>query len=155
VGILRLPPACHRGRPKGAPRPSPVDQVMSSGGSELDHSRHAQRARADRSGVNAYGYREILGVDVSSAEDGAGKLTFLRSLSARGLSGVRLVTSNADAGLVGRDRGDDAGCGPAALQNALDDESDGRHHESVVAVGQNPAAFRVRSARILIRWGAI
>ena len=38
-------------------------------------------------GVNAEGYREILGVDVSTAEDGAGWLAFLRSLSARGLSG--------------------------------------------------------------------
>ena len=43
-------------------------------------------------GVNAEGYREILGVQVSSAEDGAGWLTFLRSLTARGLSGVKLVT---------------------------------------------------------------
>jgi len=51
-------------------------------------------------GVNAEGYREILGVDVTTAEDGAGWLTFLRSLTARGLSGVRLVTSDAHAGLV-------------------------------------------------------
>ena len=39
-------------------------------------------------GVNAEGYREILGIDVTTAEDGAGWLTFLRSLTARGLSGV-------------------------------------------------------------------
>jgi putative transposase len=51
-------------------------------------------------GVNAEGYREILGLDVSTAEDGAGWLTLLRSLSARGLSGVALVTSDAHAGLV-------------------------------------------------------
>jgi putative transposase len=51
-------------------------------------------------GVNAEGYREILGIDVSTAEDGAGWLTFLRSLTARGLSGVRLVTSDAHAGLL-------------------------------------------------------
>jgi putative transposase len=51
-------------------------------------------------GVNAEGYREILGIDVSTAEDGAGWLTFLRSLTARGLSGVKLVTSDAHAGLV-------------------------------------------------------
>lgn len=49
-------------------------------------------------GVNAEGYREILGVDVTTAEDGAGWLTFLRSLSARGLSGMRLVTSHAHPG---------------------------------------------------------
>jgi putative transposase len=51
-------------------------------------------------GVNAEGYREILGLDVSTAEDGAGWLTFLRSLTARGLSGVRLFTSDAHAGLL-------------------------------------------------------
>ena len=51
-------------------------------------------------GVNAEGHREILGIDVSTAEDGAGWLTFWRSLTARGLSGVRLVTSDAHAGLV-------------------------------------------------------
>ena len=51
-------------------------------------------------GVNAEGYREILGVDVSTAEDGAGWLAFWRSLTARGLSGVTLVTSDAHAGLV-------------------------------------------------------
>ncbi len=52
-------------------------------------------------GVNADGYREILGIDVTSAEDGAGWLTFFRGLVARGLSGgVKLVTSDAHAGLV-------------------------------------------------------
>ncbi|UZG60500.1 IS256 family transposase (plasmid) [Rhodococcus opacus] len=51
-------------------------------------------------GVNAEGYREILGVDVTSSEDGADWLAFFRSLVARGLSGVRLVTSDAHAGLV-------------------------------------------------------
>jgi putative transposase len=51
-------------------------------------------------GVNADGHREILGVDVTSAEDGAGWLAFLRDLTARGLSGVKLVTSDAHAGLV-------------------------------------------------------
>jgi hypothetical protein len=35
-----------------------------------------------------HGHREILGLDVSSAEDGAGWLAFLRGLVARGLSGV-------------------------------------------------------------------
>jgi putative transposase len=51
-------------------------------------------------GVSAEGYREILGIDVTTAEDGAGWLRFLRSLTARGLSGVRLVTSDPHAGLV-------------------------------------------------------
>jgi transposase-like protein len=51
-------------------------------------------------GVNAAGYREILGIDVTSAEDGAGWLAFLRGLAARGLSGVQLVISDDHAGLV-------------------------------------------------------
>jgi putative transposase len=52
-------------------------------------------------GVNADGQREVLGVDVASDEDGAGWLAFLRSLTARGLSGVKLVISDAHRGLVG------------------------------------------------------
>lgn len=51
-------------------------------------------------GVNAEGYREILGIQVTSAEDGAGWLAFFRDLVARGLSGVALVTSDAHQGLV-------------------------------------------------------
>ena len=50
-------------------------------------------------GVNADGYREILGVDVLTSEDGAGWTAFLRDLVARGLSGVELVVSDAHAGL--------------------------------------------------------
>ena len=51
-------------------------------------------------GVNADGHREILGLDVTSGEDGAGWLVFFRGLTARGLTGVKLVTSDAHAGLV-------------------------------------------------------
>ena len=51
-------------------------------------------------GVNADGHREILGVQVTSSEDGAGWLGFFRDLTARGLSGVKLVTSDAHRGLV-------------------------------------------------------
>jgi putative transposase len=51
-------------------------------------------------GVNADGGREVLGLDVCSDEDGAGWLAFLRSLTARGLAGVRLVVSDAHRGLV-------------------------------------------------------
>jgi len=51
-------------------------------------------------GVNADGHREILGLQVTSAKDGAGWLAFFRDLSARGLSGVRLVTSEAHTGFV-------------------------------------------------------
>ena len=51
-------------------------------------------------GVNADGHREILGLQVTSAEDGAGWLGFFRDLTARGLTGVALVTSDAHRGLV-------------------------------------------------------
>jgi putative transposase len=51
-------------------------------------------------GVNADGHREILGLQVTSAEDGAGWLGFFRDLTARGLTGVQLVTSDAHNGLV-------------------------------------------------------
>ncbi|HET7357230.1 MAG TPA: IS256 family transposase [Nocardioidaceae bacterium] len=51
-------------------------------------------------GVNADGHREVLGVQVTSSEDGAGWLAFFRDLTARGLTGVKLVTSDAHAGLV-------------------------------------------------------
>ncbi len=52
-------------------------------------------------GVNADGYREILGVDVFTSEDGAGWTAFLRGLVARGLSGTQLVISDAHEGLKG------------------------------------------------------
>ena len=102
-------------------------------------------------GVNAEGYREILGIDVTTAEDGAGWLTFLRSLTARGLSGVKLVTSDAHAGLV-------AAIG-ATLPGATWQRC--RTHyatnlmavtpKSIVAVGAHPAALGLRSARRAIR----
>jgi putative transposase len=53
-------------------------------------------------GLNAQsGQREVLGLDVGPSEDGAFWLSFLRSLVARGLLGVRLVTSDAHQGLKG------------------------------------------------------
>jgi putative transposase len=51
-------------------------------------------------GVKAQtGEREVLGFDVAPSEDGAFWTSFLRSLVARGLCGVRLVTSDAHRGL--------------------------------------------------------
>jgi transposase-like protein len=50
-------------------------------------------------GVHESGRREILGIDVGAAETEAFWTDFLRSLIARGLSGVRLVVSDAHAGL--------------------------------------------------------
>jgi transposase-like protein len=51
-------------------------------------------------GVNKDGFRESLGLDVVTAEDGAAWLAYIRGLVARGLSGVRLVSSDAHPGLV-------------------------------------------------------
>lgn len=51
-------------------------------------------------GVNKDGYRESLGLDVVTAEDGAAWLAFVRGLVARGLAGVKLVSSDAHPGLV-------------------------------------------------------
>jgi putative transposase len=50
-------------------------------------------------GVNRDGFREILGVDVFTEEDGAAWTSFLRGLITRGLSGVRLVISDDHRGL--------------------------------------------------------
>jgi putative transposase len=53
-------------------------------------------------GVKAQtGEREVLGLEVGPSEDGAFWTSFLRSLVGRGLSGVRLVTSDAHRGLKG------------------------------------------------------
>jgi transposase-like protein len=53
-------------------------------------------------GVNAKsGEREVLGLDVGPSEDGAFWTSFLRSLVGRGLSRVRLVTSDSHRGLKG------------------------------------------------------
>jgi putative transposase len=50
-------------------------------------------------GVNAGGHREVLGLDVGPSEEEAFWQQFLRGLVERGLSGVRLVASDAHAGL--------------------------------------------------------
>ncbi len=50
--------------------------------------------------VNREGFRESLGLDVVTSEDGAAWLAFIRDLVARGLTGVKLVTSDAHPGLV-------------------------------------------------------
>jgi transposase-like protein len=51
-------------------------------------------------GVNKDGFRESLGLDVVTAEDGAAWLAYIRGLVARGLGGVKLVSSDAHPGLV-------------------------------------------------------
>ena len=51
-------------------------------------------------GVNADGHREVLGMRVATAETGPAWNEFFADLVARGLIGVRLVTSDAHTGLV-------------------------------------------------------
>jgi putative transposase len=51
-------------------------------------------------GVNRDGFRESLGLDVVTSEDGAAWLAYMRGLVARGLGGVKLVSSDAHPGLV-------------------------------------------------------
>jgi transposase-like protein len=51
-------------------------------------------------GVNADGHREVLGVKVATSETKEAWNVFLADLVARGLAGVKLVTSDAHAGLV-------------------------------------------------------
>lgn len=50
-------------------------------------------------GLRADGYREVLGVDVGDSENETFWTEFLRDLKDRGLTGVRLVVSDAHAGL--------------------------------------------------------
>lgn len=50
-------------------------------------------------GVNGDGHREVLGMRVATSETGSAWNEFFADLVARGLAGVRLVTSDAHAGL--------------------------------------------------------
>jgi putative transposase len=57
------------------------------------------RAVVIATGITATGDREVLGVDIGDSEDETFWTRFLRSLRDRGLSGVRLVISDAHEGL--------------------------------------------------------
>ncbi len=61
--------------------------------------RVVSRAVVIATGVTATGAREVLGVDVGDSEDEVFWTGFLRSLRQRGLTGVRLVISDAHLGL--------------------------------------------------------
>jgi putative transposase len=58
------------------------------------------RAVVIATGITAEGGREVLGVDIGDSEDETFWTRFLRSLRDRGLGGVRLVISDAHAGLT-------------------------------------------------------
>src|SRR5215471_9694785 len=64
-----------------------------------EHGRVVSQAIVIAIAVTANGEREVLGLDVGPSESGAFWLAFLRDLAARGLNGVKLVVSDAHAGL--------------------------------------------------------
>ena len=98
-------------------------------------------------GVNGDGHREVLGLRVATSETGAAWNSFFADLVARGLGGVRLVTSDAHAGPGRGDRGEPARRGLAALQDSLRGESDECLPEEHVAGGESDAPFRLRPTR--------
>src|SRR5262249_28310364 len=67
-----------------------------------EHGRVVSQAIVIAIAVTANGEREVLGLDVGPSENGAFWLAFLRDLAARGLSDVKLVISDAHAGLKRR-----------------------------------------------------
>lgn len=75
-----------------------ADALVAEGPRGRPGGQHARPGRGP--GVNGDGHSKILGPEVTSADDGAGWLTFLRDLIVRGMTGVKLVTSNAHSGPV-------------------------------------------------------
>ena len=65
-----------------------------------EHGRVVSAVVLVATGVNADGHREVLGVKVATSETKEAWNTFFADLVARGLHGVKLVTSDAHAGLV-------------------------------------------------------
>ena len=94
-------------------------------------------------GVNAEGYREILGIDVSTAEDGGGLADVSTIVDCARPVRVGLVTSDAHAGYWPRS-GPPCRSGLAALPHPLRHQPDGHHAQEFVAVGQDPAALGIR-----------
>ena len=91
-------------------------------------------------GVNADGHREILGLQVTTAEDGAGWLAFFRDLTARGLAGVPGHLRRAPRPGRGHRRDPARRC-LAKVPHPLRRELDVGDAEGVLAVGQDDAAL--------------
>jgi hypothetical protein len=98
-------------------------------------------------GVNTSGQREVLGLDVGLSEDGACWLAFLRSLVARGLSGVKLVTSDAHQGLKAAIAATLQGRQLAAVPHAFHEVGAGAGAEERPATGGGHHPHRVVPAR--------
>jgi putative transposase len=67
---------------------------------DVDLGQVVSKAVVVATGITAHGNREVLGVDIGDSEDETFWSKFLLSLKTRGLSGVRLVISDAHAGLT-------------------------------------------------------
>jgi putative transposase len=96
-------------------------------------------------GVNAEGYREILGLEVTTAEDGAGWLTYLRSPPAACPGSNHHQRRPRRAGV--RDRRYPARSVLATVPHPLRHDPDGGHAQILLAVGAHTAALGVRSTR--------
>lgn len=68
--------------------------------STYESERHETLPVVVATGITADGNREVLGVDIGDSEDETFWTKFARNLKSRGLHGVRLVISDAHAGLV-------------------------------------------------------
>jgi hypothetical protein len=88
-----------RFRSRSLPEPYPYLWLDASFLKVREAGRVVSQAVVIAVGVTARGVREVLGVDVGPSEDGAFWLRFVRSLVARGLSGVHPVISDAHEGL--------------------------------------------------------
>lgn len=64
-----------------------------------EHGQVVSKAVVIATGVRADGHREVLGVDIGNSENETFWTEFLRDLLDRGLGGVKLVISDAHAGL--------------------------------------------------------
>ena len=98
-------------------------------------------------GVNRDGFRESLGLDVVTSEDGAAWLAFLRALVARGLAGVKLVSSRRAPRPRRRDRGDAARRELAALPHALHAQPAHPRPQERAVVRRDDGPHDLRAAR--------
>lgn len=107
-------------------------------------------------GVTATGEREVLGCDIGSSEDAAFWTEFLRSLVTRGLSGVKLVVSDAHVGLKEAISSVLAGsswqrCRVHFMRNALVRVPKGAQHMVAAAIRTIFAASDIEEAKAQLR----
>ena len=101
-------------------------------------------------GVNAEGYRELLGMQVATSESVVSWTGFFRDLKARGLNEVYLVTSDAHLGILPRHRRGPAECLLAAVSHPFREEPLRAGAEDAVAdvVGDVPHDLPATGCRI-------